>query len=116
MRPEASIAAAHAPVAQLEEVVTRSDREQAIARYAQARERLEDCLEAQSVQEMNVACSGLARLAALDSDHLGEFAAVCIAICKDCEAECRKHEKHAVCKACADSCKACIAECEKIAA
>ncbi len=66
---------------------------------------------------MNAACTGLARLAALNSDHLPAYAKVCLEICKDCEAECRKHEKtHAICKACAESCKACIAECEKVAA
>ena len=50
-------------------------------------------------------CATLARIAAMDAKRLKENAAVC----KDCEDECRKHEKqHAECKACAESCAAWI--------
>lgn len=39
-----------------------------------------------------------------------------MAFCKDCEDECRKHEKkHMTCKECADACAKCLAECKKIA-
>ncbi len=62
------------------------------------------------------ACNALAALASRNAVRLPEFAAACGKICRDCEAECRKQEKHAVCAACRDSCAACAAECEKLAA
>jgi Cys-rich four helix bundle protein (predicted Tat secretion target) len=61
------------------------------------------------------ACGALATLAASDNKHLNELAAVTVKICKDCEVECRKHETHALCKACADSCVHCIKKCEELA-
>lgn len=48
-------------------------------------------------QEMTAACKALASLAATSAAQLGDFANVCIAICKACEAECRKHEHHPIC-------------------
>lgn len=70
-----------------------------------------------TVQQMVPTCETLAKLASLDSPHLAAYAPVCAAICKDCEAECRKHEKHhAACKACAESCAKCITACTMIAA
>lgn len=36
---------------------------------------------------------------------------LCIDVCRDCEAECKKHEA-AHCQQCADSCRACIEACE----
>lgn len=72
---------------------------------------------AKTVTEMLAACTAIARLAALDSEHLAAMAAGCAEICRSCEASCRKHESHhAVCKACAESCKACIAQCEAVSA
>ena len=69
------------------------------------------------VQELVAACSGLARLASLDTQHLAEFAAATAKVCGDCEAECRKHAgHHKPCGDCADSCKACIKECKKLMA
>ena len=39
---------------------------------------------------------------------------VCIAACRECAAECRKHaEMHAHCRYCAESCEACADACEK---
>ncbi|MEQ8824835.1 MAG: four-helix bundle copper-binding protein [Filomicrobium sp.] len=74
---------------------------------------LKDCL--LRVSEMLAACAALSRIAALDGKRLKAFAAVCADICKDCEDECRKHEKHhSACKACADSCAQCIKECKKL--
>ncbi|MCW8909331.1 MAG: four-helix bundle copper-binding protein [Gammaproteobacteria bacterium] len=74
-----------------------------------------DC--ADTVNEMLAMCSTLSKLASYQSRHLKAFAKVCIASCKDCRKECRKHEdKHAECKACADSCKKCIEQCEKLIA
>ena len=70
-----------------------------------------------SVSDMLAACTGLSRLAANESTHLAAFAKVCIAVCKDCEKACAKHENHhAECRACAQSCRECIKACEKVAA
>ncbi len=70
-----------------------------------------------SVEEMMAACDSMSKLAALNSRHVKAEAAVCKAICEDCEKECRKHEKkHAICKDCADSCKDVIAACNKVLA
>jgi hypothetical protein len=35
-----------------------------------------------------------------DSPHVKDLAKVVSGICGDCEAECKKHEKHSVCKDC----------------
>jgi Cys-rich four helix bundle protein (predicted Tat secretion target) len=67
---------------------------------------------ASAVEELVVACRALARLAALGSEQLPRFAAATAEICKACEVECRKHEKHAPCKACAEACAKCIEECK----
>lgn len=70
-----------------------------------------------SVSDMLATCTGLSRLAANESAHLAAFAKVCIAVCKDCEKACAKHENHhAECRACAQSCRECIKACEKVAA
>ena len=62
-------------------------------------------------------CNALAQMASYQSEHLPALAKVCISVCEDCEKECRKHEdKHAECKACADSCNECIDACKKITA
>ncbi len=62
-------------------------------------------------------CTALSQMASYQSSHLPELAKLCIAVCEDCEKECRKHEKkHAACKACADSCNDCIKACKKVAA
>lgn len=64
---------------------------------------LADC--AGEVSRMLPACEAVAQLATLGSPHTKAFALACDAVCKDCEAACRKHEaEHAVCKACADAC------------
>jgi len=74
-----------------------------------------DCLSA--VNDMLPVCATLAKLAISESQHLKEYAKVCMAICKDCEKACKEHkDKHAACKACMESCALCIKECKKIAA
>jgi len=74
-----------------------------------------ECLDTVSV--MLPMCSTLSKLASAQSKHLAEFAKVCIAVCEDCEKECKKHEdKHAECKACMKSCGDCIKQCKKIIA
>ena len=70
---------------------------------------------AKSVDQMLATCGALAKLAAAGSPHTAAAAKLALAICKDCEKECRKHaDQHATCKACAESCKACAEECEKL--
>lgn len=72
---------------------------------------------AKSVNELIVACAALQALAIDKSSHLPAFAKAVMAVCEDCEKECRKHEaKHEVCKACAEACKTCAAECKKASA
>jgi Cys-rich four helix bundle protein (predicted Tat secretion target) len=71
---------------------------------------------AKSVYQMMAVCTGLARVAAADSPHVTLMAKAAYAICADCEKECRKHEQHAECKACADACSTCAEECKKLAA
>ena len=63
---------------------------------------------------MLAACDALMKLSASDSRFTPKMAAVALAICEDCEKECRKHEKkHKECKDCAEACVACARECKK---
>jgi Cys-rich four helix bundle protein (predicted Tat secretion target) len=72
---------------------------------------------AREVDLMLSTCGTLAKLASLKSSHLPAMAKLALAVCQDCEAECRKHaDKHAACKACGEACAACAAECKKVAA
>ena len=70
---------------------------------------------AASSREVAVVCDGLHSLAAQNSAHLASYAKITAEICKSCEAECRKHPEHEVCKNCGDACAACAAECAKAA-
>jgi len=70
---------------------------------------------AKSVDQMLSVCATLQKLASAGSTRLPEMAKLAMAVCLDCEKECRKHaDKHASCKACADSCAACAEECRKL--
>ncbi len=71
---------------------------------------------AQSSSQAAAICTALQQLAAANSKHLPELAKVAMDVCKDCEDECKKTEKHAECKACKEACAACYAECKKIVA
>jgi len=72
---------------------------------------------AQSVNQMLALCGALRTLAAQQSTHTVSLAKVALAVCTDCEKECRKHEnEHAECKACADSCAECISQCKAVTA
>jgi Cys-rich four helix bundle protein (predicted Tat secretion target) len=72
---------------------------------------------AREVDQMLSTCGTLAKLASVRSSHLPAMAKVALAVCQDCETECRKHaDKHAACKACGEACAACAAECKKVAA
>ena len=70
---------------------------------------------ARNSREVLVVCNALRALAAQNSPHLADFARLSAAICKSCEAECRKHPQHATCRNCADACASCAAECGKFA-
>lgn len=70
-----------------------------------------------SVNQTIAICSALQQLANLNSNHLTKLAAVAMDICKDCEDECRKHEKkHLACKECGDACAACYKQCQALSA
>ncbi|MBU0620849.1 MAG: four-helix bundle copper-binding protein [Gammaproteobacteria bacterium] len=71
---------------------------------------------AQSSNQVAAVCAALAKLAASNSKHLPKLARAAMDVCKDCEEECKKTEKHAECKACKEACAACYEECKKIAA
>jgi Cys-rich four helix bundle protein (predicted Tat secretion target) len=68
---------------------------------------LADCM--RSVTAMLPVCAAMNRLALQDAKRLKELAKVCADICRDCEAECRKHEFHHVeCQRCAEACAATV--------
>ena len=70
-----------------------------------------------AVHDMHAMMVGLAALAGSGSRHLPAVAKVAMELCKDCEAECRKHaDMHVVCKECAEACSRTIAACQKVAA
>lgn len=69
---------------------------------------------ATSVSDLIAACSTLQQLASAESRHTAEMAKVAMKICKECEDECKKQDKHEECKACAEACAACYKECKKL--
>jgi Cys-rich four helix bundle protein (predicted Tat secretion target) len=72
---------------------------------------------ARSVLQTMALCSALQQLASYQTPQLKALAKVAMDACKECEDECRKHEKkHAVCRDCAESCAACYKECKAITA
>jgi Cys-rich four helix bundle protein (predicted Tat secretion target) len=71
---------------------------------------------AKSVNQLVIACRSLQEMAASNSPYLPAMSKVALAVCADCEKECRKHEEHVQCKNCADACKECAEECRKLAA
>lgn len=65
---------------------------------------LADC--ARKVSEMQPICRAFSYQLASNSPYVKALSAVCSQACKDCEAECRKHEdKHLECKECAEACE-----------
>lgn len=69
------------------------------------------------VEQMMHVCEALSALASYDSPHLKELGAVCLAVCEDCERECRVHEEHQQeCKDCADACAVLIREIRALSA
>jgi len=70
---------------------------------------------AKTAHEMLAVCGAMVSLAAQGAPSVAKFAAVCLDVCRCCEAECRKHAQHTPCKDCATACAACQVECKKIA-
>lgn len=72
---------------------------------------------AKSVTQMLAICGALQRLSSTDFQRMPQLAKVAMDVCRDCEAECKKHaDKHQQCRDCMESCGACARECQKIAA
>lgn len=69
---------------------------------------------ANSASQVEAVCATLQKLAALNSKRLAAYAKAAMEVCKDCEEECKKTEKHPECKACMDACAACYKECKKL--
>ncbi len=85
-----------------------------IVAMGQGEKELSAC--ANSSSQAAAICTALQQLASADSKHLPHLAKVAMDVCKDCEEECKKSEKHPECKACKEACAACYEECRKIAA
>ena len=71
---------------------------------------------AASSSQLVAMCAALQHFASAESKFLPQMAKLAMDICKDCENECKKTERHPECKACGESCAACYNECKKIAA
>jgi Cys-rich four helix bundle protein (predicted Tat secretion target) len=69
-----------------------------------------------SSSQVAAICTALQQLASAESKSLPQLAKVAMDICKDCEEECKKTEKHPECKACEEACATCYKECKAIAA
>jgi len=71
---------------------------------------------ANSSSQVSALCTALQQLASAESKSLPQLAKVAMDVCKACEEECKKTERHPECKACKEACVACYDECKKIAA
>lgn len=72
---------------------------------------------ARSVSQLIAICAALRSVAAQNGTQLVKMAKVALDICKECEDECRKHEKkHSQCKDCADACADCAKHCKALTA
>ena len=70
---------------------------------------------AKSASQVAAVCAALEQMASAESKHLPLFAKAVMEVCKDCEDECKKTDKHPECKACGEACAACYKECKTIA-
>jgi len=84
-----------------------------LVKMGQGEKELAAC--AQSASLVITICGTLQQLAVADSKHLTQMAKLAMDICKDCEDECKKTDKHPECKACGEACVACYKECKAIA-
>jgi len=60
---------------------------------------------AKKVNEMNAICGAFSSLLAANSGHVEAYSRICKSVCKECARECRKHDEHKECKACAVACE-----------
>jgi Cys-rich four helix bundle protein (predicted Tat secretion target) len=67
-------------------------------------------------RQTEVMCTALQQMAISESQHLPHLAKIVMDVCKECEKECVKHDRHPECKACGESCAACAKECQAFAA
>lgn len=68
---------------------------------------------AEAVNQLIAVCGALRAVAAQDGTALKAMAKVALDVCKECEEECRKHEKkHQACKDCGDACADCAKACK----
>lgn len=63
---------------------------------------------ASKVHEMQAICQAFSYLLASNSGYRKQFAPLCLAACKDCAKECRKHDEHVECRQCAEACEATV--------
>lgn len=70
---------------------------------------------ARSASQAAAICVALQQLAMSNARQLPQLARVAMDICKECEEECKKTERHPECKACKEACIACYKECKAIA-
>jgi Cys-rich four helix bundle protein (predicted Tat secretion target) len=71
---------------------------------------------AAAVFDMLAVMRGLGAVATSGGKRLADLARVAAGFCKDCEAECRKHEgHHATCRECAEACARTVTACAKYA-
>ena len=70
---------------------------------------------AKSSSQVAAMCAALQQMASAESKYLPQLAKVAMDVCKDCEEECKKTEKHPECKACEEACATCYKECKAIA-
>jgi Cys-rich four helix bundle protein (predicted Tat secretion target) len=71
---------------------------------------------AKTVQDTIAACTALRQMAAANSPFVPKMAGLVADICTACETECRKHEKHPVCRDCGEACARCAKECQTVTA
>ena len=66
---------------------------------------------------MLASCRALISLAAAESKFAPRLAALCVDVCRACEAECKKHaDKHKPCRECMESCGECAKACRAMVA
>lgn len=70
---------------------------------------------ARTVSQAIAVCTALRSMAAQNATKLAQMAKLAMDTCKECEDECRKHEKvHQQCRDCARACADCYAQCKKL--
>jgi Cys-rich four helix bundle protein (predicted Tat secretion target) len=71
---------------------------------------------AAKVHEMQAVCDAFGYLLAANSEYNRDYAGICITVCEDCEMECRRHDHHLECKACAEACAKVVELAKKLVA